>query len=172
MCTSGRPHRSDPSPSASRRGAPRGLRPAFDVLDADRDGKIGRDDLKFFFSSSSSFSGLGAASLSENDIASMISAADADRDGLVEFEEFERVLCRGDAGAGGVLEEAFAVMDRDGDGKVGFGDLKSYLVMAGLPADDEDVWGMIRSTGGGDAADGVSFDALLRILAVDLSDAS
>ncbi|XP_074556074.1 calcium-binding protein CP1-like [Curcuma longa] len=166
MCPSGRPHRSDPSPSAFRSGALRGLRPAFDVLDADRDGKIGRDDLKFFFS------GLGAASLSEEDIASMISAADADCDGLVEFEEFERVLGGGDAGAGGVLEEAFAVMDRDSDGKVGFGDLKAYLEMAGLPGDDEDVWGMIRSTGGGDVAEGVSFDALLRILAVDLSDAS
>ncbi|KAG6483973.1 calcium-binding protein CP1-like [Zingiber officinale] len=165
MCPSGRPHRSDPSPSA----ASRSLRPAFDVLDADRDGRISRDDLKAFFSSSS---GLGAAPLSEEDIASMISAADADRNGLVEFEEFERILCGGGGGgSAAVLAEAFGVMDRDGDGKLGFGDLKAYLEMAGLPADDNDVRGMIRMAGG-DATDGVSFDSLLMILAVDFSGAA
>ncbi|WOL15980.1 calmodulin-like protein [Canna indica] len=161
MCPSGRHHRGDnPSP---------GLRPAFDVLDADRDGKISRDDLKAFFSSSSS--GLAAPPLSDDDIGQMISAADADSNGLVEFEEFERVLARrGGAGGGDVMAEAFRFMDRDGDGKVGFGDLKAYLEMAGLPAGDEDVWAMLRLGGGGrDAADGVSFDGLLRILAVDFA---
>ncbi|CAL9132712.1 unnamed protein product [Musa acuminata subsp. burmannicoides] len=155
MCPSGRYPRGAPSASAARI-----LRPAFDVLDADRDGKISHDDLKAFFSSGF------AAPLSDEDIGSMIYTADADRNGLVEFEEFERVLSgRGGGRSGGdVMAEAFRVMDRDGDGKVGFGDLKAYLEMAGLPAGDADVWGMLRMGGGGDA---VSFDALLRILAVD-----
>ncbi|XP_064950616.1 calcium-binding protein CP1-like [Musa acuminata AAA Group] len=143
---------------AGRGLAPAPLRPAFDVLDADRDGKISQDDLKAFFSSGV------AAALSDEDIGSMISAADADRDGLVEFEEFERVLGR-PRGGDGVMAEAFRVMDRDGDGKVGFGDLKAYLKMAGLPASDDDIWTMIRMGG----SDGISFDALVKILAVDLA---
>ncbi|RRT70349.1 hypothetical protein B296_00018093 [Ensete ventricosum] len=157
MCPSGQYPRGAPSAFAARN-----LRPAFDVLDADRDGKISHDDLKVFFSSGFS------APLSDEDIGSMISTADSDRDGLVEFDEFERVLSgRGGGRSGGsVMAEAFRVMDRDGDGKVGFGDLKAYLEMAGLPAGDEDVRGMIQMGGGGDA---VSFDGLLRILAVDFA---
>lgn len=151
------------------------LRPAFDVLDADHDGRISRDDLKAFFSSA-------ASPLTEDDIVAMISAADADRNGFVDYDEFERVLGRrsrprrrsscgggGSAGPrGGVMEEAFRVMDRDGDGKVGFEDLRAYLEWAGIPACDDDVRAMIR-IGGGDGADGVCLDALARILAVDLA---
>ncbi|KAJ8456266.1 hypothetical protein OPV22_028997 [Ensete ventricosum] len=134
------------------------LRSAFNVLDVDRDGKVSHDDLKAFFSSGA------AAALSDEDIGSMISAADSDGDGLVEFEEFERVLGR-PRGGGGIMAEAFRAMDRDGDGKVGIGDLKAYLEIAGLPASDDDIWTMIRIGG----SDGISFDALLNILAVDLA---
>ncbi|XP_010938230.1 calcium-binding protein CP1-like [Elaeis guineensis] len=141
--------------------APEDFRPAFDVLDADRDGKISRDDLKAFYS------GFASPALSEDDISSMISAADADRNGFVDFDEFQRVLGRLSAG-GSVMKEAFRVMDRDGDGKVGFEDLKAYLGWAGMPIGDEEIRTMIRM-GGGDAADGVGFDALVKILAVDFA---
>lgn len=145
------------------------LRPAFDVLDADHDGRISRDDLKAFFSSA-------ASPLTEDDIVAMISAADADRNGFVDYDEFERVLGRRSRSrrssktgpGGGVMEEAFRVMDRDGDGKVGFEDLRAYLEWAGIPACDDDVRAMIR-IGGGDGADGVCLDALARILAVDFA---
>ncbi|KAL0927396.1 hypothetical protein M5K25_001561 [Dendrobium thyrsiflorum] len=133
------------------------IRPAFDVIDADRDGRISRDDLRSFFSR--------FPAASDDVIAAMISAADADRNGFVEFEEFESVLPAA-AAAGGIMDEAFRMMDRDGDGRVGFEDLKAYLSWAGVPADDEDVREMIRS-GGCDEASGVGFDDLLRILAVD-----
>ncbi|KAG1338781.1 putative Calcium-binding protein CP1 [Cocos nucifera] len=100
----------------------------------------------------------------------MISAADADRDGFVDFDEFQRMLGSRSVsdGAGSVMEEAFRVMDRDGDGKVGFEDLKAFLGPAGIPAGDEEIKAMIRM-GGGEAADGVRFDALVNILAVDFA---
>ncbi|CAI9779721.1 unnamed protein product [Fraxinus pennsylvanica] len=142
------------------------LRSAFNVLDADQDGKISHDDLRAFYG------GFSVDGASEEDvIGSMISMADANKDGYVEFEEFEKVLehtRRGKNKGWGVnvMEEAFRVMDKDGDGKVGHEDLKSYLLWAGFDAvDDEDVKAMIRM-GGGDQNGGVTYQGLLKILAV------
>ncbi|XP_042047688.1 calcium-binding protein CP1-like [Salvia splendens] len=135
------------------------LRSAFDVLDADADGRISHADLRAFY---------GGISGSDDDvIGSMISAADSNRDGFVEYEEFRRVLGGGKrrGGVNAAMEEAFRVMDKDGDGKVGMEDLKVYLEWAGLEARDEDVLAMIR-LGGGDESGGVTFEGLLKILAV------
>ncbi|KAI3469272.1 hypothetical protein Pfo_025935 [Paulownia fortunei] len=140
------------------------LRSAFDVLDADGDGKISYDDLRTFYGGFS-----GPESSEEDVIGSMISVADSNKDGYVEYEEFEKVLNgkKGKNGRsiGGVMEDAFRVMDKDGDGKVGHQDLKSYLNWAGFEAHDEDVKAMIRLAGG-DENGGVTFEGLLKILAV------
>jgi calmodulin len=140
------------------------LRPAFDVLDADRDGRISRDDLKSFYAAAA------GERFHDDDLAAMIAAADSDRDGFVQYDEFERLLGRATAaaGCGSAMEGAFRLMDRDGDGKVGFEDLKAYLGWAGMPAADDEVRAMIRVAGGGDGDDGVGIDALARVLAVDL----
>ncbi|KAL1548222.1 calcium-binding protein CP1-like [Salvia divinorum] len=140
------------------------LRSAFDVLDADGDGRISHADLRAFYG------GISGSDDDDDVIGSMISAADSNRDGFVEYEEFRRVLGGGDGrkrreGVNGAMEEAFRVMDKDGDGKVGMEDLKVYLEWAGLEARDEDVRAMIR-LGGGDETGGVTFEGLLKILAV------
>jgi calmodulin len=141
------------------------LRPAFDVLDADRDGRISRDDLKSFYANT------GGAT-SDDDIAAMIAAADADRDGFVQYHEFEGLLGRASTkgAATSAMEDAFRLMDRDGDGKVGFEDLKAYLGWAGMPVDDDEVRVMISVAGDGDG--GVGLQALARILAVDFEAAA
>lgn len=140
-------------------GESTGFRSAFDVLDADRDGKISRDDLRSFYSAIPS-------AADESAIGSMISAADSNHDGFVEYDEFERVL----GGAGGLMEEMFGVMDKDGDGKLSHSDLKSYMNSAGFSATDEDIAAMIALANGGDDRDHVSFQGLLKILAVDCVD--
>ncbi|XP_018836326.1 calcium-binding protein CP1-like [Juglans regia] len=143
------------------------LRPAFDVLDADRDGKISRDDLRTFYAEFTS------GDADEEAIKSMISVADSNRDGFVEYNEFERVLGdrRGSSPAGrregGVMEDVFRMMDKDGDGKLSHEDLKSYMQWAGFSASDADIKAMIALGGGGDEKDGVSYDGLLKILAID-----
>ncbi|CAA7388264.1 unnamed protein product [Spirodela intermedia] len=149
------------------------LRPAFEVLDMDGDGRIGRDDLKKFYFAASEAAATATEEWVEEEeviIRSMIAAADADRDGFVAFEEFERVLLRrrrGDGGyGGGVMEEAFREMDRDGDGKVGFEDLRGFMEGAGLEASDDEILAMIAVAG---RSGGVRFDDLLKILAVDLA---
>lgn len=142
------------------------LRSAFDVLDADGDGRISHADLRAFY---------GGISGSDDDdvIGSMISAADSNRNGFVEYEEFEKVVGGGEEREKrmkkkegvNVMEEAFRVMDKDGDGKVGVEDLRVYMEWAGLEARDEDVLAMIR-LGGGDHSGGVTFEGLLKILSV------
>ena len=140
------------------------LRPAFDVLDADRDGRISRDDLKSFYANAAT-----KERFDDDDIAAMIAAADADLDGFVQYHEFEGLLGRAAAGGGGrrssAMEDAFRLMDRDGDGKVGFEDLKAYLGWAGMPVPDDEIRAMISMAGDGDG--GVGLQALARVLAVD-----
>ncbi|KAK4425968.1 Calcium-binding protein CP1 [Sesamum alatum] len=160
MCPTGTSFQND-AKTASKSN----LRSAFDVLDVDGDGKISYDDLRAFYGGFS-----GPETSSEDVIGSMISVADSNKNGYVEYEEFEKVLNgrKGKNGRNGgvnVMEDAFRVMDKDGDGKVGHEDLKSYLNWAGFEARDEDVKAMIR-LGGGDENGGVTFEGLLKILAV------
>ncbi|KAJ4825237.1 hypothetical protein Tsubulata_039370 [Turnera subulata] len=180
MCPSGRTLAGETKAGAD-------FRSAFDVLDADHDGKISKEDLRMFYSG---FSNTAAGAGDDEDvIGSMMSVADFNRDGFVEYEEFERVLGgvlnkkkRNSSSSnnntnkshynnnGGVMEDVFKVMDKDGDGKLSVDDLKSYMQWAGFDATDDDIKAMIRLGGGGagddDHKDGVSFDDLLRILAV------
>lgn len=170
MCPSG----TSLAAETKRGGAGSGFRPAFDVLDADHDGKISKDDLRVFY-----------AGFSRNDddddvIGSMMSVADFNKDGFVEYDEFERVLdgfsenkksSSSTRSTFGVMEDVFRVMDKDGDGKLSADDLKSYMKGAGFDATDDDIKAMIRLAGcaaGGDK-DVVTYDGLLKILALDNS---
>ncbi|KAM1275816.1 hypothetical protein FF1_025597 [Malus domestica] len=103
----------------------------------------------------------------------MMSAADSDNDGFVQYEEFERVLACGDrAKSSGVMDDVFKVMDKDDDGKLSHEDMKNYMSSAGFVVTDEDIKAMIK-LGGGDENQGVTYVGLLKILAVDqVSEAS
>ncbi|KAK4797309.1 hypothetical protein SAY86_029635 [Trapa natans] len=146
------------------------FRPAFEVLDADHDGKISYDDLTTFCTSV--FLNDNPKEAETDIVMSMIHAADLNRDGFVEYEEFERVLmagpCKSNSKIGGAdfMEEAFRIMDKDGDGRLSRGDLRCYMEWAGLRASEDDIKTMI-SFGGGDEQNGLTFDGLLRILAAD-----
>lgn len=92
MCPSDRnlrPHL--PSSSSVDAAAGSDLQPAFDVLDADRDGKISCDDLRSFYTT---FFRADHIDVAGNDdvIGAMMLAADTNEDGFVEYEEFERVI--------------------------------------------------------------------------------
>ncbi|KAJ7980406.1 calmodulin [Quillaja saponaria] len=144
------------------------FRPAFEILDADNDGKIGRDDLQMFYTG---FLRNNSSEITQDDdvIGTMLTVADSNKDGFVEYEEFERILLgntKKKSLGSGVMEDVFRVMDKDGDGKLSHGDLKSHMEWAGFAASDEDIKAMIR-VGGGDEIGGVTFDGLLQILAID-----
>ncbi|KAJ4817126.1 Calmodulin [Rhynchospora pubera] len=133
------------------------LRPAFDVLDSDHDGRISLTDLKRFYSDLAT-----PAPISDEEIAVMISTADADQNGFVDFDEFESVLTQRKR-ENGSLMEVFRLMDRDGDGKVGFEDLKAHLQMVGMRVGDEEVKAMIEMAGGA-LNGGVTFDGFENLL--------
>lgn len=144
------------------------FRPAFDVLDTDRDGKISVNDLKSFYSGFQ-------RTASDEEISSMISIADSNKNGFVEIDEFEKVVMGGNGknsrnpssstSSASLMNDVFKIMDKDGDGKLGFEDLKDYMKCAGLFTSDDDIKAMIK-LGGGDENEGVSFEGLLDILAV------
>nr|XP_043607983.1 calcium-binding protein CP1 [Erigeron canadensis] len=129
------------------------LRSAFDILDVDHDGKISHEDLKTSYSDAD-----------DDVILTMMTVADANKNGYVEYDEFEKVLKNNSSNNKGVMEDVFKAMDCDGDGKVGYGDLRNYLNEAGLEVNDDEIKAMIR-LGGGDN-NGVTFDGFLKILAV------
>ena len=133
---------------------PTDLRSAFDILDVDRDGKISHNDLKLFY-----------ADAGDEIIGTMMTVADLNNDGYVEYEEFENVLRTNKNGISScVMEDVFNDMDRDGDGKVGHGDLRSYLRSAGIEVTDDDIKAMVGL--GDDGNDGVTFEGFLKILAI------
>ncbi|CAH9120466.1 unnamed protein product [Cuscuta epithymum] len=146
---------------------PSTLRSAFEVLDMDRDGKISHDDLLTFYADFSAIRPTGEDDL----VGTMMSVADLNQDGFVEYEEFEKVVVgsgNGRAMKNDVMEDVFRAMDRDGDGIVGLQDLESYLKWAGLPADDEDLRAMIKLGGGDDSngSGGVTFQGFCNILSL------
>ncbi|ERN03297.1 calmodulin [Amborella trichopoda] len=140
------------------------FRRAFTVLDFDCDGKIGKEDLHAFFQQFS------ADPRATEDVDSMIVVADRDKDGFVEYEEFEKVLSfpAPESPENEVFREVFRLMDGDGDGKLGFSDLKGYMGSLGFSLSDEDLEMMLR-VGGGDLNEGVGYEGLVKILAVDLA---
>ncbi|XP_028788292.1 calcium-binding protein CP1-like [Neltuma alba] len=166
MCPSGRSlslPSSSSSSSASGSTVNSSFRPAFDVLDSDRDGKISGDDLRAFYA------GRDAADIDDDLIGTMMTVADTNKDGFVEYDEFERVVLGGGKENGSVssptsfLEEMFKVMDKDEDGQLSHRDLKSFMGMAGLAVTDDDIDAMIMLAGG-DRNGGVTFEGLHRIL--------
>nr|AZL94085.1 calmodulin-like protein 11 [Carica papaya] len=142
------------------------FRSAFDVIDADHDGKISGDDLRMFYVG---YYGGGSGDVDDL-IGTMMKVADSNKNGFVEYDEFESVLKGHNGiscgGGGGLMEDMFKVMDKDGDGRLSHQDLKSYMELAGFPASDEDISAMIRLAGGDDK-EGVSLDGLLKRSMVD-----
>ncbi|KAK8489309.1 hypothetical protein V6N12_064000 [Hibiscus sabdariffa] len=139
------------------------FRSAFEILDVNRDGKINKEDLRRFYAGFSN-------GFNDDDemIGTMISLADLDRDGFMEYEEFVCVL-RGHKkkvpSGYGVMEDVFRVMDKDGDERLSHQDLKSYMNWGPFVSY---IKAMIR-LGSGDGGNCVTFDRLLKILAVDFS---
>ncbi|KAM7256570.1 hypothetical protein ACFE04_012311 [Oxalis oulophora] len=172
MCPSGSTggrRREGVAAAADSKSAWTEYREAFEVLDADHDGKISKEDLHKFYQDQFSTNGFDLEI-----IGTMMSVADSNKDGFVEYDEFQRVLNRKmfpqqqeEEEANSILKDVFEVMDKDGDGFLSHEDLKTYMNSAGFSADDQDISAMINlAATAGDCRQGVSFEGLLKILAI------
>ncbi|GLJ31614.1 hypothetical protein SUGI_0634670 [Cryptomeria japonica] len=127
------------------RGSPPTVKEAFNVLDKDGDRRIAFNDLEDFFHIHKQ------TYISREEIQSMITVVDKDHNGSVEFEEFEGLMMalmmtEETNEENNALEEAFRVMDRDGDGIVSVRDFKSFMGEAMHSVNDEDIVEMIEAT--------------------------
>ncbi|GLJ31613.1 hypothetical protein SUGI_0634660 [Cryptomeria japonica] len=144
------------------RGPSPTVKEVFNVLDKDGDGRIAFNDIQDFFNNHKQ------THLSREEIESMISVADRKHNGFVEFEEFEglmtglmRVEQKNEGNS--ALEEAFRVMDKDGDGVLSVGDLKSFMGEAMHQLNDEDVVEMIEAAGAS-AQSGICYKDFLALM--------
>mmetsp|Transcript_37098 Transcript_37098/g.90941 ORF Transcript_37098/g.90941 Transcript_37098/m.90941 type:complete len:163 (-) Transcript_37098:186-674(-) len=117
------------SSASSRRGE---LKSAFDLFDKNGDGRISVDEL------SSVLDALGAGTTVSNHVKEMIATVDSDRNGTIEFEEFERALevqggvaiVDGDAGEAH-WRSVFEMFDADGNGMISPEELKDMMARFG-----------------------------------------
>ncbi|XP_057722837.1 calmodulin-like protein 3 [Arachis stenosperma] len=106
----------------------------FQMFDHDDDGKISKEELL----ESVTKLGLGVM---KHDLIQMIARLDANGDGYVDFDEFERLyknvmgdddVCGGGGDEEEDMKEAFKLFDQNGDGFVSGEELSSVLCSLGL----------------------------------------
>lgn len=125
------PNTSSKTPTAERTEE-LDLETVFSTFDSDGDGFISKGELV------ESLRRLGLTATA-GEVTSMMEKADANGDGLIDFDEFKEIslswgLAGGGGGDGGEegLREAFAVFDGDGDGKITVEELSLVLKSLGL----------------------------------------
>lgn len=125
------------------------LKEAFDLMDRDGDGTIKASDLMYFFQYSLK------SEHGDEDVESMITLADRDGNGAVDFEEFlslvqPRITPRSPSLGNQALEEIFRVLDRNGDGVVTAEDLSGVMETLGPALSEEEILAMVQTATGSD----------------------
>ncbi|KAL8044730.1 hypothetical protein ABFX02_08G064900 [Erythranthe guttata] len=110
----------------------------FNMFDKNGDGKISRTELGAILSS------LGS-STSAADAARLMSELDKDGDGFIDRSEFRAYKLGGAGGDGEELKEAFALYDKDKNGKISATELHSVLTSLGTKCSVKDCRKMIAS---------------------------
>ena len=83
----------------------------------------------------------------QNEIAEMIQEEDSNVDGMLNFEEFQRIIFRmiGDKESEEGVLDAFKIFDKDRSGKLEYKELKSILMNTGDNLSEEDVENLLDS---------------------------
>ncbi|KAK4535281.1 hypothetical protein CDCA_CDCA04G1306 [Cyanidium caldarium] len=112
---------------------------AFKLFDRDGDGKITVKELGTIMRS------LGQTP-TERQLQDMVAEVDADRSGTIDFSEFLSLMSRQlkDADAEEEVREAFAMFDKNNDGKISAEELQLVMAKLGEQLSPEEVQEMIR----------------------------
>uniref|UniRef100_A0A7N0UC95 EF-hand domain-containing protein n=1 Tax=Kalanchoe fedtschenkoi TaxID=63787 RepID=A0A7N0UC95_KALFE len=155
------PHKktAPPAPTTLKKPGMDDLRRVFDKFDADRDGKISRNEYKAAVRAM----GKGGAGANDAETAKAFAAMDSDGDGFICFKEFVGVYEADGGLKTGEIESAFRAYDLDGDGKVSAEELAQVLRRVGECCSLEACRKMVRAVD----ADGdgyVSLDEFLSMM--------
>jgi centrin-1 len=115
------------------------IREAFDLFDTDGSGSIDAVELKV------AMRALGFESKSE-DIRKMLEKIDEDRSGVIEFDEFVKMMTdkMGERDTKEKILSAFQLFDTDGTGKISFMNLKRVSKNLGQILTDDELHEMIE----------------------------
>ncbi|KAH9574724.1 hypothetical protein CY35_01G074100 [Sphagnum magellanicum] len=117
----------------------REIREAFDLFDTDGSGSIDAAELKV------AMRALGFESKSE-DIRKMLEKIDEDKSGVIEFDEFVKMMTdkMGERDSKEKILSAFQLFDTDGTGKISFTNLKRVSKNLGQILTDDELLEMIE----------------------------
>lgn len=179
MCYEGVPGSNDHRRSLERSEGARGavvwqesqLKEAFDMMDRDGDGTIKAEDLSHFLQYSLK------SNLSSEEIESMISLADRDGNGAVDFDEFMSLVSAHVPQAPEslsslgyeALRQIFRVLDRNGDDVLCSDDLSGVMGSLGQCLSLEDLLAMVETATGSDQRK-VNFEDFCQLMSSALAE--
>ena len=113
------------------------IKKAFNDFDHDGDGTISIAELRHVLGPGGA---LYSGHISNEEIDTLISIADTDGDGEVDFEEFVNLIQHISGGdSEGDMQRAFKLVDIDGDGAISKEDMKEAMMRLGNKLTDRDI---------------------------------
>ena len=114
------------------------FRQAFDIIDKNGDGIITTDDLSALLKSA-------GQKPTKSQLNEMIHSVDADGNGNIDFPEFLAMMSKQVQELDDdIIQNAFAIFDRDGDGYITPNELSEFLKSMAMDSSPETVRGLIN----------------------------
>eukprot|EP00163_Fabomonas_tropica_P029285 TRINITY_DN622_c0_g1_i1.p1 TRINITY_DN622_c0_g1~~TRINITY_DN622_c0_g1_i1.p1 ORF type:complete len:164 (-),score=67.66 TRINITY_DN622_c0_g1_i1:228-719(-) len=112
---------------------------AFNLFDKDGDGTISQDELKHVLKT------LGQ-NPSKKEVMAMMKEIDVDRSGSIDFPEFVNMMAKkmGNVDESRLIEDAFKVFDKDGDGILQRSELRKVMENLGEAVTEKQLERMVR----------------------------
>jgi calmodulin len=134
------------------------IRQAFELFDTDGDGRITLGDLYEVMRAVGETPAPG-------ELEAMVGKADADGNGFVDFNEFIALMCQRIPGmdSDAQVRASFNIFDKDGDGYINLGELRTVMVSIGEHPSDEDL-GILFAVADRDGDGRISYSEFHRLI--------
>ena len=130
------------------------LKTAFMAIDKDKSGAISAEELKAVME-------MVGQPATDEQVESMISNADCDENGKVEFPEFAKMMQK--LMREQQIREAFQALDSDGSGKITVDKLKEIMRAAGADIGEDQIDEMIKQADS-DGDGSVNYEEFLKVM--------